>query len=83
MLNISGAIHHMIVIYGTLEHWCIMVISPGIFFFHFFKILIFWDVRGVKGQKTVQNHKNFSLLYLLFQEPYMIFIYDTQVSIKG
>ena len=27
--------------------------------FHFFKILIFWFVRWVKGQKTVQNDKNF------------------------
>ena len=27
-------------------------------FFHFFKILIFWVFRGVKGQKIVQNDKN-------------------------
>ena len=25
--------------------------------FHFFKILIFWAVRGVKGQKIAQNKK--------------------------
>ena len=27
------------------------------FFFYFFKILIFWVVSGVKGQKIVQNDK--------------------------
>ena len=27
------------------------------FFFNFFKILIFWVVSGVKGQKIVQNDK--------------------------
>ena len=45
-----------------------MIISLGVFFFffHFFKILIFWVVRGVKGQKTVQNDKK--------QEPYMIWL---------
>ena len=26
-------------------------------FFHFFKIFIFWAVRGVKGQKIAQNEK--------------------------
>ena len=27
------------------------------FFFNFFKILIFWVVSGVKGQKIAQNDK--------------------------
>ena len=35
---------------------CKMVVSPGVFF-HFFKILIFQVVSGVKGQKMVQNDK--------------------------
>ena len=35
---------------------CKMMVSPGIFF-HFFEILFFWAVRGVKGEKTVQNEK--------------------------
>ena len=26
-------------------------------FLHFFEIFIFWAVRGVKGQKIVQNEK--------------------------
>ena len=30
-------------------------------FFSFFKILIFWAVRGVKVQKIAQNDKNFCL----------------------
>ena len=52
-LHISGTIHHMIVIYGTpasndnISRWI----------FHFFKILIFGVVRGVKVQKMVQNDK--------------------------
>ena len=33
-----------------MVHLCKMMISPGAFF-HFFKILIFWVVRRVKGQK--------------------------------
>ena len=33
-----------------------MIISPGAFF-HFLKILIFWVVSGVKGQKK-PNMKN-------------------------
>ena len=47
-----------------------MIISLGIF--QFFKILIFWVVRGVKGQKMVQNDKKFCLLHLMFQEPHII-----------
>ena len=44
-LYISGTILHMILIYGAHVwkdniSWC---------FLHFFKILIFWVVRGVKG----------------------------------
>ena len=31
------------------------------FFFNFFKILIFWVVSGVKGQKIVQNDKKNSV----------------------
>ena len=31
------------------------------FFSFFFKILIFWVVRGVKGQKIVQNNKFLSV----------------------
>ena len=34
-----------------MVHLCKMMISPGAFF-HFFKILIFWVVRRVKGQKN-------------------------------
>ena len=33
-----------------------MIISPGAFF-HFLKILIFWVVSGVKGQKKAQHEK--------------------------
>ena len=42
-------------------------------FFQFFKILIFWDVRGgwVKGQKTAQDHKK-SVSHFISQERYII-----------
>ena len=50
-LHISGTIHHMILIYGA------HVKNNNIYFFHFFKILIFWVVTGVKEQKTTQNDK--------------------------
>ena len=41
-------------------HKCKMMISPCVFF-QFLKILIFWVLRRVKGQKIVQNDKRFSL----------------------
>ena len=40
----------------------------------FSKVLIFWVHRGVTGQKMVQNDKNFSLLCLIFQESYIIWL---------
>ena len=56
-----------------LVHMCKMIISPGVFF-HFFKILIFWVVRGVKRQKIVQNGKKFCPSHLISQEPYIIWL---------
>ena len=50
-----------------MVHLCKMIISPGFFF----KILIFWVVRGVKRQKTVQNDKKFVLLHSISEEPYI------------
>ena len=52
-------------------HLCKMIISPGSFSI-FFKILIFWVARGVKGQKAVRNDKKFCPLDSISQEPYMI-----------
>ena len=48
-----------------------MIICWGIFF-HFFKILILWFVRGIKGQKMTQNDKNFCRLRLVSQESLFI-----------
>ena len=42
--------------------------------FHFLKILIFWIVMGLKGQKMAQNDKKFRLLRLVSQEPYIIWL---------
>ena len=50
-----------------LWYTCKMIISPGCFFI-VFKILIFWVVRGLKGQKIVQNDKN------LCSTPYIIWL---------
>ena len=43
-----------------------MIISPGVFFY-FFKIFIFWGVRGVKRQKLVQDDTKFCLLHSISQ----------------
>ena len=56
-----------------MVHLCKMIISSG-FFFHFRKILIFWVVRGVKGQKKVQNEKTFCPSCSISYEPYIIWL---------
>ena len=55
VLDISGTIHHMSVIYGThvqndnISRYC----------FHFFKILTFWVHRGLKEQKMSRMTKDY------------------------
>ena len=44
--------------------------SPSIFFY-FFKILIFWVVRKVKGQKIAHDDKELCPLHFISQEPYI------------
>ena len=57
-----------------LVHMCKMMTSPD-FFFHFFKILIFWNVRGVKGQKWPKMTKNDVHLSMYTpQELYLIWL---------
>ena len=53
---------------------CKTIISPGVFLN--FKILIFWDVRGLKGQKMAQTDAP----YIPGTIYHMIFIYGTHVS---
>ena len=60
-LHVSGTIHHIIVIFGTP----FSNDNISMRFFQFFKILSFWFVRVVKGQKTVQNYKKFYLLHFI------------------
>ena len=68
---ISGTIHHMIVIFGAhvwnddISRCC----------FHFFKILVFHVVMGVKGKKMAQNDKAFCLPCSLSQKPYLIWLW--------
>ena len=56
---------------------CKMIISPG-FVFPFFPIFsrfwVFGLLRGVKGQKMVQNDKKLCLLHSISQEPYIIWL---------
>ena len=66
-LGISGTIYHMIVIFGT-PVWNDNI-SRQLFFF---KILIFWVVRGAKEQKIVQNDKKLCVFYSISKEPYNI-----------
>ena len=65
-------------------HLCKMMIIQV--FFIFFKILILWIFRGVKGQKKVQNGKKLGLLHSISQEPciiwfsFMVHFYKTIIS---
>ena len=105
--NISGIVHHVIIIFGThvlndniSKHFLKFLINFDFLsylgaraknspkwkqklhlsvtshfsFFHFFKILIFWVVRRVIGQKTVQNDKKFCLLRSISQKSYIIWL---------
>ena len=46
------------------------MISTGFFFI--FDIFIFQAVKGVKGQKMVQDDKKLCLLHFMSQEPYIL-----------
>ena len=60
-----------------MVHLCKMMISLAGFFFHFFKILILWVIKGggVKGQKMVQNEKKICLLRSISPESYIWFLF--------
>ena len=47
------------------------MIGPGFFSFYIF---IFRAIMGVKGQKMAQDDKKLCLLYLISQEPYIIWL---------
>ena len=55
--------HYMIAIFGT------HVLNDDISrcYFHFVKVLIFWVVGRVKGQKMVKNDKHLQMLFSFFQ----------------
>ena len=50
------------------------------FFLHFFKILTFWFVRRVKGQKMAQIKKLSLVPYISGSKDCVIFIYGTQLK---
>ena len=60
----------MIMICGTLV-WNYNI--SGLVF-HFFKILIFWDFRRIKGQKMVLNDKKFCPSCHISHEPYILWL---------
>ena len=75
--HISGTVHHMVVICGR------QVYNDNIsrrFFLHFFKILTFWFVRRVKGQKMAQIKKLSLVPYISGSKDCVIFIYGTQLK---
>ena len=56
-----------------MVHLCKMIISRGVFLI-FFKIMICWVIRWVKGQKMNQNDKKFYPSCSISQEPYIIWL---------
>ena len=58
----------------TLMHTMIKWWYLQVFFFNFFKILIFRVVSLVKGQKMTQNVKKFCLSCFISHEPYIIWL---------
>ena len=66
MLHILETIHHNDChLWYTSVKWYLQ-------FFHFFKVLIFQAVSGVKVQKFVQNEQKFCQPHSISQEPYII-----------
>ena len=76
-------IYDMIVIYGTHVY----IYGTHVYndrcvhmYFSFFKILSFWVIRGVKGQKMVQNDKKLCWSCSISQESYtMIVIFGSRL----
>ena len=52
---------------------CKIIVCLGVFFN--FKILIFWVVSRLKGQKMAQNDKKICLSHSMSQEPYIIWLW--------
>ena len=55
--------------YTCVKWWYLQVVV-----FQFLKILLFGVVRGVKGQKAVQNDKICCLSHFISLEPYIIWL---------
>ena len=67
-------------LHSIFQEPCVIWLSPvlndnvSMYFFHFFKILIFWFFRKVKGQKMIQNDKKFCPLHSISHKPYIIWL---------
>ena len=64
--NSTSSYHNFL--YTYVKQWYLQS------FFYFFKILIFWVVRELKGQKIIQNDKKFCPLRSVSEEPYIIWL---------
>ena len=58
--------------YTCVKWWYLVFLFC--FFFHFLKILIFGVVRGLKGQRTVQNDKKYCLFHAASEIPYIVWL---------
>ena len=58
----------------TIVEWLYLQVVFFFFLLHFFKILIFWVVSGVKGQKMDQIDNKFCLWHSISQKPGIIWL---------
>ena len=65
-----------IIWWSFMAHMCKMLISPGVFFFHIFKILIFQVIKGAKGQKRSEMTKKLCPSRSISQEVYASYDHD-------
>ena len=86
-LNRPSVTHHILRKCTSSDHnnfWCTYVNDDiSSCFFLFFKILIFWAVRGVKWQEIAQNEKQQLHLYVMHHHQIIIFcthMYNDNIS---
>ena len=71
--DISGCFGEPYIIWLSLMvYLCNMMISPSLFFFHFFQISFFGLLEGGQRGKMTQNDKRLCSLCLISQELYII-----------
>ena len=78
---ILGAVRHLILIFGTYVFGT-LVLNDDIFrsFLHIFKILTFWVVSLVKGQKMAQNDKMSVIVHISWTKHHNCNLWYTSVK---